>query len=210
MQSRPFSINHLMEELGDTLWCLAIVAQSAGVTLDSVAAANIAKLATRYPNGFPNTLRPDSARCRVALAPDQGRATRRSSFWPKIPMCWSCARDSPTFFSDRSVHRLIGHRPRGFAKTGGDQLELAGVRGHRRPPHRSRRVQSPLWLFTRISSFAIFSPHCAITPISLTKPSIGSTTSASIWRTVFALDILERQVGKPVRFHQSTPRSCSS
>lgn len=42
----------LVEELGDALWCLAIVARTADVTLAEVAEANIAKLRHRHPAGF--------------------------------------------------------------------------------------------------------------------------------------------------------------
>lgn len=42
----------LVQELGDALWCLAAVARSAGVTLGDVAERNIAKLRTRYPDGY--------------------------------------------------------------------------------------------------------------------------------------------------------------
>jgi NTP pyrophosphatase (non-canonical NTP hydrolase) len=51
-QSRPFDRDALTEELGDALWCLAMTARNAGTTLDQVAAANIAKLRARYPDGF--------------------------------------------------------------------------------------------------------------------------------------------------------------
>ena len=39
-------------ELGDALWCLAAVATSLGVSLDEVAAQNLAKLQRRYPSGY--------------------------------------------------------------------------------------------------------------------------------------------------------------
>lgn len=39
-------------ELGDALWCLAMTARAAGLTLDEIAAANVAKLEARYPDGF--------------------------------------------------------------------------------------------------------------------------------------------------------------
>ena len=48
MSTRRASI----EELGDTLWCLAVAAHSLGISLSNVAAANLAKLADRHPNGF--------------------------------------------------------------------------------------------------------------------------------------------------------------
>ena len=42
----------LMIELGDALWCLTAAAGAIGVSLEQVAAANIAKLRTRYPTGY--------------------------------------------------------------------------------------------------------------------------------------------------------------
>jgi NTP pyrophosphatase (non-canonical NTP hydrolase) len=52
MQRRPMHAERLREELGDALWCLAITARTAGLTLDEVAAANIEKLRARHPEGF--------------------------------------------------------------------------------------------------------------------------------------------------------------
>lgn len=52
MQARDLDRSRLTEELGDALWCLAVVAQSAGVTLGDVARANEAKLRARHPDGF--------------------------------------------------------------------------------------------------------------------------------------------------------------
>lgn len=43
---------HLMKELGDVLWYLAALATLLDVSLEDVAAKNIAKLQARYPNGF--------------------------------------------------------------------------------------------------------------------------------------------------------------
>jgi NTP pyrophosphatase (non-canonical NTP hydrolase) len=51
-QSRPLDRDALRTELGDALWCLAMTARSAGIDLDDVAAANVAKLAARYPAGY--------------------------------------------------------------------------------------------------------------------------------------------------------------
>ncbi len=52
MQGRPLDRERVREELGDALWCLAIAAQSAGIPLEEVAAANVEKLNARHPNGF--------------------------------------------------------------------------------------------------------------------------------------------------------------
>ncbi len=51
-QQRPLDPARLTEELGDALWCLAAVARGAGLSLEDVAAANIAKLRARHPDGF--------------------------------------------------------------------------------------------------------------------------------------------------------------
>ena len=48
-QGRELQRGQVLIELGDALWCLAMTAKSAGLTLDQVAAANIAKLRARYP-----------------------------------------------------------------------------------------------------------------------------------------------------------------
>ncbi|HXT14484.1 MAG TPA: MazG nucleotide pyrophosphohydrolase domain-containing protein [Gemmatimonadaceae bacterium] len=51
-QNRDVSRERLVEELGDVLWCLAITADSLGVSLDEVAKANVEKLQARHPDGF--------------------------------------------------------------------------------------------------------------------------------------------------------------
>ena len=51
-QSHPLQRDKLQTELGDALWCLTIAAQSAGMSLEQVAATNVAKLRARYPAGF--------------------------------------------------------------------------------------------------------------------------------------------------------------
>jgi len=52
MQGREMNPARLREELGDALWCLAIAARSAGMSLEDVAAGNIEKLRARYPEGM--------------------------------------------------------------------------------------------------------------------------------------------------------------
>jgi NTP pyrophosphatase (non-canonical NTP hydrolase) len=48
----PLDRERLTRELGDALWCVAAVATALGVSLDDVAAANVEKLARRYPEGY--------------------------------------------------------------------------------------------------------------------------------------------------------------
>jgi len=42
----------LMNELGDTLWYLAVIADMMGYSLEDIAKRNIEKLKSRYPDGF--------------------------------------------------------------------------------------------------------------------------------------------------------------
>jgi NTP pyrophosphatase (non-canonical NTP hydrolase) len=48
----PLDVARATIELGDALWCLTTVAGTLGVSLEEVAAANIAKLRKRYPDGY--------------------------------------------------------------------------------------------------------------------------------------------------------------
>jgi NTP pyrophosphatase (non-canonical NTP hydrolase) len=52
MQGRELDREAVTRELGDALWCLAIVARSLDVPLSAVAASNVAKLRARHPHGF--------------------------------------------------------------------------------------------------------------------------------------------------------------
>ena len=54
-QERALDRDGLVAELGDALWCLAMVATSLDVRLDDVATQNLAKLRARYPEGFSPT-----------------------------------------------------------------------------------------------------------------------------------------------------------
>lgn len=52
MQRRALDRDALANELGDALWCLAIVARCIDVPLSQVAERNLDKLRARYPDGF--------------------------------------------------------------------------------------------------------------------------------------------------------------
>jgi NTP pyrophosphatase (non-canonical NTP hydrolase) len=52
MQGRALDREAVAKELGDALWCLAIVSRSIGVPLSEVAARNVEKLRARHPDGF--------------------------------------------------------------------------------------------------------------------------------------------------------------
>jgi NTP pyrophosphatase (non-canonical NTP hydrolase) len=49
-QGRDLDRDKLEQELGDVLWCLAMTARAAGLSLDAIAATNIAKLQQRHPD----------------------------------------------------------------------------------------------------------------------------------------------------------------
>jgi NTP pyrophosphatase (non-canonical NTP hydrolase) len=52
MQQRPLDRDAVVKELGDVLWCVAIVSASLGVSLSEVANVNEEKLRARHPGGF--------------------------------------------------------------------------------------------------------------------------------------------------------------
>jgi NTP pyrophosphatase (non-canonical NTP hydrolase) len=49
LQGRPLDRDALALELGDALWCLAIAADTLGVSLQEVAQRNVEKLRSRHP-----------------------------------------------------------------------------------------------------------------------------------------------------------------
>src|SRR3954470_199518 len=49
-QGRELDRQKLEKELGDVLWCLAMTARAAGLSLESIARANLEKLAERHPD----------------------------------------------------------------------------------------------------------------------------------------------------------------
>lgn len=50
--AKPFDRARIIDELGDVLWYLAVMARASGTTLLEVAQHNVAKLERRYPSGF--------------------------------------------------------------------------------------------------------------------------------------------------------------
>jgi NTP pyrophosphatase (non-canonical NTP hydrolase) len=59
----PLDIDKLRGELGDVLWYIAALCSLYNITLDSVAAANVAKLRARYPDGFSHEASRTRADC---------------------------------------------------------------------------------------------------------------------------------------------------
>lgn len=49
-QGRTLDRDALEKELGDVLWCLAMTARAAGLSLEAVAAANVRKIEERHPD----------------------------------------------------------------------------------------------------------------------------------------------------------------
>jgi NTP pyrophosphatase (non-canonical NTP hydrolase) len=49
---KPLDIDKAGKEIGDVLWYLSLAAESVGLKLADIAAANIKKLQARYPDGF--------------------------------------------------------------------------------------------------------------------------------------------------------------
>jgi NTP pyrophosphatase (non-canonical NTP hydrolase) len=49
-QGRSLDREKLEKELGDALWCLAMTAKAAGLSLESIASANVKKLEQRHPD----------------------------------------------------------------------------------------------------------------------------------------------------------------
>ena len=48
--------DRVKKELGDVLWYCAVLSHACGLSFDEVAAANVAKLRARFPNGFDPVL----------------------------------------------------------------------------------------------------------------------------------------------------------
>lgn len=54
-QGHELDKDKLVDELGDVMWYIAIMAEGLGVSLEEIARHNILKLLKRYPNGFEAT-----------------------------------------------------------------------------------------------------------------------------------------------------------
>ena len=52
IHGHPYNPDRVIEELGDILWYIAVYAHEIGINLSEVATRNIAKLKSRYPEGF--------------------------------------------------------------------------------------------------------------------------------------------------------------
>lgn len=59
-----FNKEKILDELGDVLWYVAVMADELNITLSTIARHNIDKLAERYPEGF------DSERSRNRIQPE--------------------------------------------------------------------------------------------------------------------------------------------
>lgn len=53
---KELDVKHLIEELGDTLWYIALAASTVGYSLAEVAQQNIEKLRLRYPDKYSDEL----------------------------------------------------------------------------------------------------------------------------------------------------------
>ena len=53
---KGLDIDHLKKELGDVMWYVAMICESAGFALDELMKMNIDKLKARYPHGFDTYL----------------------------------------------------------------------------------------------------------------------------------------------------------
>lgn len=51
-QGHEMDTDHIVEELGDLMWYVALMAYMCGETLDGVMQKNVDKLWKRYPDGF--------------------------------------------------------------------------------------------------------------------------------------------------------------
>lgn len=54
-QGHEFDREHIVKELGDIAWYLAVTADALGYDLETVFQMNVDKLKARYPDGFDTT-----------------------------------------------------------------------------------------------------------------------------------------------------------
>lgn len=76
---QPLDVDKFRKELGDVLWYVSALATGAGLTLEEVAEANVAKLRARYPEGFSPAASVARADERVPLDKDGN---------PECPDCY--------------------------------------------------------------------------------------------------------------------------
>ena len=77
-QGHELDREHLIEELGDVAWYLAICCEGLGVSLEEVMEKNIEKLRARYPEGFDKARsinRQNEADCTKPECEDKEKAT---------------------------------------------------------------------------------------------------------------------------------------
>lgn len=54
--NKPLDTGHLVEELGDLLWFVALAANTIGYNLENIARHNVEKLQRRYPDKYSDEL----------------------------------------------------------------------------------------------------------------------------------------------------------
>ena len=54
--NKPLDVVNLQEEMGDLLWYIALACDSMGISMQTVAQANIDKLRRRYPDAYSDDL----------------------------------------------------------------------------------------------------------------------------------------------------------
>lgn len=70
-QGHELDREHLIEELGDVAWYLAICCEGLGVSLEEVMEKNIEKLRARYPEGFDKARSINRAECEPLLQAEE-------------------------------------------------------------------------------------------------------------------------------------------
>lgn len=70
-QGHELDREHLIEELGDTAWYLAVCCEGLGVSLEEVMRGNIDKLKARYPEGFDKARSINRTECEPLLQAEE-------------------------------------------------------------------------------------------------------------------------------------------